>query len=219
MELLHPSVTDYLNQLSRHGDPVLERLEAEAAAEQFPIVGPAAGQFCYLAARMIGARRICELGSGFGYSTLWFARAVRDRLRSAQATGGGEVIHTVWDEGLSLRARRNVAEAGFTDLVRFHVGEAVAILRELPGPFDVIFNDIDKDGYPASLPVVKEKLRPGGILIIDNMLWHGRLFDPEDREPTTEGIRRFTTDLWADSDWVKQLLPIRDGLILALKSR
>jgi predicted O-methyltransferase YrrM len=212
MELFHPSVVDYLNRLSRHGDPVLERLEAEARTEQFPIVGPAAGQFCYLAARMIGARRICELGSGFGYSTLWFARAVRD-------AGGGEVIHTVWDDGLSQRARQNVAEAGLSDLVRFHVGEAVGILRTLPGPFDVIFNDIDKDGYPASLPVVKEKLRPGGILIIDNMLWQGRLFDPDDHAPATEGVRRFTADLWADPDWVKQLIPIRDGLILALRTK
>ena len=78
MDLLHPQVNDYLAKLSRHGDPVLERLEEEARAECFPIIGPAAGQFCYLAARMIGARRIFELGSGFGYSTLWFARAVRD---------------------------------------------------------------------------------------------------------------------------------------------
>src|SRR5262245_14321047 len=126
MELFNEAVVDYLNQLSRHGDPVLERLEEEARAERFPIIGPAAGQFCYLAARMIGARRVCELGSGFGYSTLWFARAVHD-------AGGGEVIHTVWDESLSQRARRNVAEAGFTDLVRFHVGEAVGILRGLAG--------------------------------------------------------------------------------------
>src|SRR5262249_12925638 len=74
MDLLAPQVTDYLSQLSRPGDPVLERLEREAQAERFPIVGPAAGQFCHLAARMVGARRVFELGSGFGYSTLWFAR-------------------------------------------------------------------------------------------------------------------------------------------------
>lgn len=211
MDLFHPEVVNYLNQLSRHGDPVLERLEREAQAERFPIVGPAAGQLCHLAARMIGARRVFELGSGFGYSTLWFARAVRE-------AGGGEVFHTVWDEGLSSRARANVAEAGCSDLVRFHVGEAVAALRETPGPFDVIFNDIDKDGYPASLPVIKEKLRVGGILIIDNMLWHGRIFQADDRDASTEGIRRFTADLWADPTFAKQLIPIRDGLILSLKT-
>jgi predicted O-methyltransferase YrrM len=212
MDLLHPQVNDYLAQLSRHGDPVLERLEEEARAERFPIIGPAAGQFCHLAARMIGARRIFELGSGFGYSTLWFARAVRE-------AGGGEVHHTVWDQRLSDRARANVAEAGYNDLVRFHMGEAVGILRESPGPFDVIFNDIDKDGYPASLPVVKEKLRPGGILIIDNMLWHGAIFDPSDQSPATQGVRQFTQNLWADPDFIKQVIPIRDGLILAMKVR
>src|SRR5438093_1410695 len=114
MDLLNPQVNDYLAQLSRHGDPVLERLEEEARAEGFPIIGPAAGQFCHLAARMIGARRIFELGSGFGYSTLWFARAVRE-------AGGGEVHHTVWDQGLADRAKANVAEAGASDLVRFHM--------------------------------------------------------------------------------------------------
>jgi caffeoyl-CoA O-methyltransferase len=212
MDLYNPAVIDYLNRLSRHGNPVLERLEAEATAERFPIIGPAAGQFCHLAARMIGARRVFELGSGFGYSTLWFARAVRE-------AGGGEVYHTVWDEGLSARARRNVEEAGYTDLVRFHVGEAVAALRETEGPFDVIFNDIDKEGYPASLPVIKEKLRPGGILIIDNMLWHGAIFDPEDQRPTTLGVHAVTRAIWDDPDFVKQLVPIRDGLILALKVR
>ncbi len=212
MQLFHESVTEYLAQLSRHGDPVLERLEREAAAERFPIIGPAAGQFCHLAARMIGARRVFELGSGFGYSTLWFARAVRE-------AGGGEVYHTVWDERLSARARANVAEAGYEDLVRFHVGEAVAALRETPGPFDVIFNDIDKHGYPESLPVVKEKLRPGGILLIDNMLWQGRIFNPADRDASTEGVRRFTADLWADGDFARQLVPIRDGVILAVKTR
>lgn len=210
MELLNPAVTDYLGNLSRHGDPVLERLEAEAKVERFPIIGPAAGQFCHLAARMIGARRVFELGSGFGYSTLWFARAVRE-------AGGGEVHHTVWDQGLSDRAKQNITEGGLSDLVRFHMGEAVGILRETAGPFDVIFNDIDKEGYPASLPVIKSKLRVGGILIIDNMLWQGRIFDSSDQSPTTQGVRQFTSDLWADADFVKQLIPIRDGLILALK--
>lgn len=212
MELFNPAVVDYLNNLSRHNDPVLNRLEEEARAERFPIIGPAAGQFCHLAARMIGARRICELGSGFGYSTLWFARAVRE-------AGGGEVIHTVWDEGLSQRARRNIEDAGYSDLVRFHMGEAVGILRGLEGPFDVIFNDIDKHGYPASLPLIKEKLRPGGILLIDNMLWHGRIFDDQDRDPNTEGVRQVTAAIWNDPDFAHQLVPIRDGLILALKLR
>ena len=77
MNLFDPQLTDYLTELARHGDPVLERLEKQGAETHFPIIGPPAGQFCYLVARLIRARRIFELGSGFGYSTLWFARAVR----------------------------------------------------------------------------------------------------------------------------------------------
>jgi predicted O-methyltransferase YrrM len=212
MELFDPQVVDYLNALARHGDPVLTRLEEEARGERFPIIGPPAGQFCYMIARLIGAKRIFELGSGFGYSTIWFAKAVRDN-------GGGSVWHTVWDEGLSQRARKNVAEAGLSDIVQFHMGEAVAALRETPGPFDLIFNDIDKHGYPGSLPLIKERLRPGGVLIIDNMLWHGALFDAADTSENTEGVRAVTRLIYEDRDWIPSLIPIRDGMITAMKQR
>jgi predicted O-methyltransferase YrrM len=212
MELFNPQVVDYLNNLARHGDPVLTRLEAEAAQERFPIIGPPAGQFCYLIARLLGAKNVFELGSGFGYSTIWFAKAVRDN-------GGGTVTHTVWDAELSARARKNVAEAGLSDIVRFHEGEAVAALREAKGPFDIIFNDIDKHGYPDSLPVVKEKLRVGGVLIIDNMLWHGAIFDDADQSPMTAGVREVTRRIYEDRDWAPSLIPIRDGMITACKLR
>lgn len=212
MAIQSVELVEYLNALSRVEDPVLQRMEAEAQRDRFPIIGPAAGQFCYLMARAIGARRVFELGSGYGYSTLWFARAVRDG-------GGGEVYHTVWDEALSRRARANLAEAGLADLVRFHVGEAVAYLRRVDGPFDLIFNDIDKEGYPASLPVIKEKLRPGGVLILDNALWQGRVWDPAERSATTEAIRSVTRMVWSDPDFVaRQIVPIRDGLLVALRA-
>src|SRR5438094_455815 len=139
MDLFAPELTNYLNELARHGDPVLERLEKQAAETRFPIIGPPAGRFCYLVARLIGARRVFELGSGFGYSTLWFAKAVRDN-------GGGEVHHTVWDNELSRQARANVEAAGLSQIVRFQVSEAVAALRQAEGQFDIIFNDIDKHG-------------------------------------------------------------------------
>ena len=210
MPATYEQISEYHAQLSRHSDPVLLRMEEEARNERFPIIGPAAGKFCYLMARAIGARRIFELGSGYGYSTLWFARAVREN-------GGGEVHHTVWDEELNRRARANVAEAGYADTVKFHLGEAVQTLRETAGPFDILFNDIDKDGYPASLPVMKEKLRVGGLILIDNMIWHGAIFDPSDKSPNTEGVREFTRRLQEDTDFVFQLVPVRDGVITALR--
>ncbi len=210
MALTYEQIQEYHARLSEHGDPVLLRMEEEAREDRFPIIGPAAGKFCYLMARAIGARKIFEMGSGYGYSTLWFARAVREN-------GGGTVHHTVWDEGLNRRARANVEEAGYTDLVRFHLGEAVLTLRDTDDTFDIIFNDIDKDGYPASLSVMKAKLRVGGMILIDNMLWHGRIFDREDCSPSTEGIHEFTRMLQADPDFIFQLIPVRDGVIAALR--
>lgn len=208
--MTYDQITEYHLHLSKHDDRLLLRLEEEARQEQFPIIGPAAGRFLYMMARAMGARKVFELGSGYGYSTLWFARAVREN-------GGGEVHHTVWDESLHQRARANIEEGGYTDLVRFHLGEAVQALRDTDGPFDILFNDIDKDGYPASLPVMKEKLRVGGMILIDNMLWHGAIFDPEDKKPTTEGVREFTRLIQEDRDFVFQLIPVRDGVIAALR--
>ena len=101
------------------------------------------------------------------------------------------------------------------DTVEYHVAEAVEELTRHRGPFDLIFNDIDKPGYPASLPIIKGRLRSGGVLIIDNMLWQGRIFDDSDQEPATAGIREVTRLITGDPDWIASLLPIRDGLIVA----
>lgn len=216
MPVTYEQIAAYHAQLSQHNDALLHRLEEESRRDRFPIIGPAAGKFLHLMARAIGARKVFELGSGYGYSTLWFARAVRENV-GPDGAGSGEVHHTVWDAGLHTRAKANLAEAGYADLVQFHLGEAVQTLRETPGLFDVIFNDIDKDGYPDSLPVMKEKLRVGGIILIDNMLWQGRIFDESVTDAQTAGVREFTRRLQADSDFVFQLVPVRDGVIVALR--
>ena len=124
---------------------------------------------------------------------------------------------TPWDDELSKRAQGHVSTLGLADLVEFHNAEAVETLRQTTGPFDIIFNDIDKEGYPDSLPVTKEKLRHGGILIIDNMIWHGQTLDPNDHEASTVAIRRFTRDITTDLDWIVSLIPARDGMIVAYK--
>ena len=209
-ELDYDQVRSYLAELVPPRAPELQAMEAYAAQHGFPIIGPAAGYYCYQLARMIGARRIFELGSGYGYSTAWFARAVEEN-------GGGVVHHVVWDEALSQQARRHLAALGHADTVTFHVGEAVAALRAAAGPFDLIFNDIDKEGYPGALPAIVEKLRPGGLLVIDNMLWHGRIFNPDDASPGTAGVHEVTRLLTRDPRWVSSLAPIRDGLIVAWK--
>jgi predicted O-methyltransferase YrrM len=203
-------VRDYLDSLVPPRPPELQAMEQYAQEINFPIIGPASGYMCYQLARMIGARHVFELGSGYGYSTAWFARAV-------QENGGGTVHHVVWNDELSQRARRHLGALGFGDIVHYRVGEAVQALRETDGPFDLIFNDIDKHGYPDSLPVIAEKLRPGGVLIVDNMLWHGGIFDAGDHSPDTEGVREFTRRITTDPGWIASLVPIRDGLIVAYK--
>ncbi len=205
-----PQVAKYLDHLVPPRPPEMQAMEAYAADIKFPIIGPAAGHFCYLLARVVGARRVFELGSGFGYSTAWFARAVREN-------GGGTVYHVVWDIDLSNRARRHLDALRFADLIEYCVGEAVETLRETAGPFDLIFNDIDKRGYPASLDVIAERLRPGGVLIVDNLLWHGRIFDEADRWPDTEGVRELTRRVVSDPAWIASVIPIRDGLLAAYK--
>jgi predicted O-methyltransferase YrrM len=205
-------VQDYLDRLVPPRPDELRRMEDDAARTGFPIIGPASGQVCYQIARMIGARRVFELGSGFGYSTAWFARAV-------QENGGGAVHHVVWDEELSRRARGHLDALGYADVVRYHVGEAVQALRESDGPFDLIFNDIDKHGYPASIGPITEKLRPGGVLIIDNMLWHGAVFDASDQSADTLGVHEVTRMLTTDPAWVASLVPVRDGMIVAHRAQ
>jgi len=208
MELLDPRVSAYLESLVPPRPPELVRMEEIARRTGFPIIGPTAGQFCYMVALTIGARRIFELGSGYGYSTAWFARAVRE-------SGGGEVHHVVWDEELSSRAREHLRELGLDELVRYHVAEAVECLRGADGPFDLIFNDIDKEGYPASLPVIEEKLRAGGVLLVDNLLWSGRVFDEGDAAPATEGVRQLTRAVMESPAWDATVVPIRDGVLFA----
>jgi caffeoyl-CoA O-methyltransferase len=204
-------VQRHLAALVPERDEEMRAMEAHAEKTSFPIVGPAAGLLCYQIARMIGARRVFELGSGFGYSTAWFARAVREN-------GGGEVHHVVWDEDLSARARAHLARLGFNGIVRFHVSEAVEALSRAEGVFDLIFNDIEKQGYPDSLPVIAGKLRPGGVLIVDNALWHGRVFDRADESEATRGVRELTQRLARDPGWITSLVPIRDGLLVAMRA-
>jgi predicted O-methyltransferase YrrM len=209
--LLRPDITKYLDGLVPDRHPVLVEMEEIARKSDFPIIGPSCGHFCYLLARLLGAKQVFELGSGYGYSTAWFARAVKEN-------GGGAVHHVVWDEKLSSRARDYLKRMALDDVVEFHMGEAVATLREQKGPFDIVFNDIDKDGYPASLSVIVDRVRKGGLLITDNLLWSGRMLDKGDTTPATEGVRELTRLVYSDPRWIPAIVPLRDGMLVALRA-
>ena len=214
-DLLPDNVSAYLDGLVPPRPPEMAAMEAHAREIHFPIIGTASGQLCYQIARIAGARRIFEMGSGYGYSTAWFARA-------AQENGGGAVYHVVWDEALSQQARQHLGALGFGGqasgvAIHYRVSEAILALKETEGPFDLIFNDIDKHAYPESLQVIREKLRPGGVLIVDNLLWHGQIFDQTDQTPDTTGVREFTRLMTTDPGWVTTIVPIRDGVLVAYK--
>jgi caffeoyl-CoA O-methyltransferase len=208
--LTYARTQEFLTSLVPPREPEMQEMEKYAEKTDFPIIGAAAGYYCYQIARMIKARSVFEMGSGYGYSTAWFAKAVKEN-------GGGVVHHVVWDAKLSEMARGHLSRLGFDSLIQYQVAEAVETLRGTSGLFDLIFNDISKEAYPASLPLSKEKLRSGGVLIIDNILWSGRIFDKKNKSEATEGVREFTEAITHDSDWIVSLAPVRDGVIVAYK--
>ncbi len=210
MELYISSLPTYLDSLVPPRPNEMQRMEAYAKEHGFPIIGPASGYLCYQIARMINAKKIFELGSGYGYSTAWFAKAVVEN-------GGGQVHHVVWDEGLSKMAQKHLGELGYDEVINYTVSEAVQTLRDSEEVYDLIFSDIDKEGYPDSLPVIEDKLRAGGVLIVDNLLWSGNIFDNRDRSEATLAIKRFTQMMSNSKTWISSIIPIRDGVLVAFK--
>jgi len=209
-QLMSDQLQEYLRQFVPPRPAEMEAMEAYARRTGFPIVGPAAGHVCYQVSRMVDARSVFELGSGYGYSTAWFARAVKEN-------GGGTVHYTDRSEERAQKAREHLGTLGFAGVVEYHVGEAVQSLREAEGPFDLIFIDIDKKDYPGAVPVIEEKLRSEGVVVADNVLWGGRIFDERDHSSSTEAIREFTRLVLDDPAWIPMLVPVRDGLLIAYK--
>ena len=209
-QMYHPQLPGYLESLVPARDTIMQEMEAYAREVNFPIIGIPGGYFLYQLARMLKATQIFELGSGYGYSTAWFARAV-------QENGGGTVHHVVWDDDLSAKARGYLGRLGYDGIVEYHVGEATGALKQTGGTYDILFNDIDKHMYPASMPIIKQTLRPGGALVIDNMLWHGAIFDPENHTPDNEGVQEVTRLLTTDPEFISTLIPLRDGMIVAYR--
>jgi caffeoyl-CoA O-methyltransferase len=208
-----PRIEAYMEgRLRRFDAPVLLEMEAHAEERGFPIVGRNVGVTLEVLARSVGARRIMELGSGFGYSGYWHARAVGP---------DGEVHLTDGDPENATKAADYLERAGLADRVEFHVGDAVAELGTLDGEFDVIFCDIDKDGYPAAWRAASERLRPGGLYVCDNVLWYGRVAveDPDDTRPQyTEAVLEHNRLIADDERYVSTIVPTRDGVMVAIRT-
>ena len=211
MSLLLAGLDDYLLSVLPPRDGVLSRVEEEAARRGIPIVGPAVGRFLAQVARLAGARRVFELGSAVGYSTIWLARAVGEE---------GRVFYTDASEENAAEARRNLAEAGVADRVTLLVGDALRSLDETGGEFDLIFNDVDKEGYPDVARRAVPRLRVGGLLVTDNVLWDGALRLPAcEDDAETAAIREFNRACYAHPDLEVTIVPLRDGVSLARRIR
>ena len=212
--ILDDGVAAYLHELSggpRDGS-VLQEMEAYAEAHGFPIVGPVVGGFLELTARAVGAKRVIELGSGYGYSAYWFASAVG---------ADGVVVCTDTDRGNARLAERHLGAAGLWNRVRFEVGDALEVLEREPGEFDVIYCDVDKHAYPACWRVARERIRPGGVYLCDNVLWDGNVATGRDRdgfEGWTAAIREHNRLVADDDRYVSRIVPIRDGVMVALRT-
>jgi len=208
-EIVNPRIEEYLRDLYEDGDPVRREMEALARERRFPIVGPLVGRLLFVLARAIGARRVFELGSGYGYSALFFARAVGD---------GGEVHCTELSVENARLAEGFLSRAGVWGRVTYHLEEATGALARVGGTWDVVYNDIDKDGYPATVDLAYAHLRPGGLFITDNVLWSGRVLAGEDDgSPATSGVKDFTRRLLAHPGFVTSIDPTRDGVAVALR--
>lgn len=201
-------VDDYLYSMLPKRDDVLVEMEEYATKYNVPIVGPAVARVLQQLALMINARSVFELGSAIGYSTIWWAQAVGEN---------GRVIYTDGDSKNAERARGYFARAGVSKQITLHTGDALEVLSEQKQEFDIIFNDVDKDDYPRVLRLVAPRLRKGGLFITDNVLWSGRVTEKSPTDSRTKAIVEFNRKLQDSKDFYTTILPIRDGLAVALK--
>jgi caffeoyl-CoA O-methyltransferase len=211
-EIFNDGIDEYVASLLPERDETLNAIEHQAKLRNIPIVGPAVGRLFYQLVQMVGAETVFEMGSAVGYSTIWWARAVGEE---------GRVIYTDGDRKNAEEARGYFEKAGVADRIDVRTGDALELLSEEKGHFDIIFCDIDKDDYPRALRLAAPRVRKGGLLVADNTLWHGRVIAPggsqEAEMETTKAIKEFNQALFASKDFFATLLPLRDGVSVGLK--
>ena len=204
--ITNPAINEYILNLLPPRDAVLAEMEAYAAEHKVPIVGPAVASLLGQLVMISGAKRIFELGSAIGYSTIWLARAAGE---------GAEIHYSDASEDNARRAWEYFRRAGVEDRVQIHVGEALACLAQVPGEFDFIFNDIDKHGYLDVLDAVPVRLRTGGLFVSDNALWHERVLNPVDETSTI--VVEFNRKIFTSNKFISTILPLRDGVLVSWK--
>lgn len=208
--ITEPAIDKYIRALIPERDPVLQEMEERASREGIPIVGPVVGTLLSLLAKSIRAERIFELGSAIGYSTIWLARALPP---------DGKIYYTDGDPKNASAAEASFKRAGLADRIEIRVGDALTHFDSVEGDFDFIFNDVDKHGYPDVYRKAASRVRVGGFFVTDNTLWSARVIDASIKDVDTHGVREFNRLLSSDSRFETTVLPLRDGVAVALRLR
>ncbi|SET34383.1 Predicted O-methyltransferase YrrM [Nitrosospira multiformis] len=210
LDPVNPAIEKYMRSLvGRTDHPVLTEMEALAAKNNFPIVGRLVGVFLETLAKTIDAKRIFEFGSGYGYSAYWFAKA---------AGADGKVICTDGDPQNKEKAEQYLKSANLLERIDFRTGIAQEIFGQTEGVFDICYNDADKGDYPEIWRMAKERIRPGGLYVADNVLWHGRVAVEHyvDIVPGwTEAILEHNRLIFNDPEFDAFINPTRDGVVVA----
>ena len=209
MDIVDPLIDEYLARLAGSPDPVEAEMRRYAdEREGFPVVGPVVGALLTQLALLVGARRVFEVGSGFGYSAFWLARGL---------SPGGTVTLTDYSRDNLERARAYLGKAGLLDRCRIEPpGDALELLVRAEPGLDLVFLDLEKQEYPRALALALPKLRAGGLLVADNVLWGGAVARGEN-DPASVGLREFVRVITSTEGLVTTVLPLRDGVSITLK--
>ncbi|MGH8015534.1 MAG: O-methyltransferase [Candidatus Zixiibacteriota bacterium] len=200
-------VHEYLDKVTPARTPVLKEMEDYAKEHDFPIIGPLVGRLLYQLAVLTNSRKILELGSGYGYSAFWFSMA---------AGGKGQITLTDTSRLNRKMAMDFFKRAGLRSQFDYRVGDSLKTIKTLNGTFDIILNDIDKQDYPKTIDLVAPRLKKGGLFITDNLIWGGDVYG-RNPDAATKGILEFTDKLYKDNRFFTTIVPIRDGVAIALK--
>jgi predicted O-methyltransferase YrrM len=212
-QLTPPEVAEYLAGLRREPHDVLARIDREGRAEGLPLVLADTGALLHAMARTAGAHRILEIGTAIGYSTIWLASALPEDAMMITMEMSAERAD---------RARANLTEANLDDRVSVMVGDASKFLHKVSGPFDVIFQDSDKQLYEPMLDRLITLLRPGGVLLTDNVLWSGEVIPgyvtaPKHNVADTQALVAYNRRLAADPRLFTTFVQVGDGLSVSVK--
>ena len=212
-QIVPDAVESYLSRLNHLADAALEQIAADGARQKLPLIDAEVGALLRVLATSIGAMRVLEIGTAIGYSGIWLARALPK---------GGMLLTVEMDQDRAMSARDNFARAGVADRVNVVVGDARRMLAKMSGPFDLIFQDGDKQLYGPLLDRLVDLLRPGGLLVTDNVLWDGEVVPgfvaaPQRPLEDTQAIVEYNERLSTHPRLMTAIVPLRDGVSISVK--